>query len=334
MSTEILNGMEYGPRDLKGYGQHTPDPQWPGNAKIAINIVINYEEGSELTPVNGDNTTEVLASELGPGVQPMEGMRNVNMESLYEYGSRVGVWRILRLLKEYQIPSTCYAVGRALEMNPEVAIALEEEGHEIGSHGWRWVDRSGWTEEEEAENARKTLRAIAELAPSKRPPRGWYHGMVGTKAHIRSRSLIAQVFKSEGAPLLWYSDDYSDDLPYWIPYPGGKKEEGLLIVPYSLDNNDYKNTSYQGFTTPDDFAQYLIASFDELYAEGESGHAKMMSIGLHCRIIGRPGRIAGLRKFIEYVRDKETSGASVWWATREQIASHWIDKFPYKPSEA
>lgn len=173
--------------------------------------------------------------------------------SIPQYGSRAGVWRILRLLEQYNIPCTSFAVGRALEMNPEVAIALEEGGHEIGSHGWRWVDRSGWSAEEEAENAKKALRgtstvlhrlfivltsvlctAIASLSPSKRPPRGWYYGMIGTPASIRSRALIAQVFKEEGVPLLWYSDDYSDDLPHWIPYPGGKKEEGLLIVPVSV----------------------------------------------------------------------------------------------------
>jgi len=325
-----MNSTEYGPRDLKGYGEHTPDPQWPGNAKIAINIVLNYEEGSEVTPVNGDNTTEVLASELGPGVKAMAGTRNVNIESLYEYGSRAGVWRILRLLKQYSIPCTSFAVGQALEMNPEIAVALEEEGHEIGSHGWRWVDRSAWEAEEEAGNVRKALRSIAALAPSGRPPRGWYYGMIATQASVRSRALVAQVFKEEGTPLLWYSDDYSDDLPHWIPYPGGKKDEGLLVVPYTLDANDYKNTGYQAFITPDDFAQYLIAAYDELYAEGESGHAKMLSVGLHCRIIGRPGRIAGLRKFIEHVKVCEGQGASVWWATREQIASHWMEKFPYK----
>ncbi|KAF9058701.1 putative polysaccharide deacetylase family protein [Rhodocollybia butyracea] len=336
MSAHTANSTDYGPRDLKGYGEHTPDPQWPsknGNAKIAINIVLNYEEGSEVTPVNGDNMTEVLSSELGPGVKPMIGTRNVNIESLYEYGSRAGVWRILRLLEQYNIPCTTFAVGQALEMNPEVAVALEVRGHEIGSHGWRWIDRSGWTAEEEADNARKTLRAIAALAPSKRPPRGWYYGMVATEANVRSRALIAQVFKDEGAPLLWYSDDYSDDLPHWIPYPGGRKDEGLLIVPYTLDTNDNKNTGHQAFITPDHFARYLIATYDELYAEGESGHAKMMSIGLHCRIIGRPGRIAGLRQFLEYVKAKEKEGASVWWATREQIATHWIEKFPYPLSK-
>ncbi|KAK7453521.1 hypothetical protein VKT23_011801 [Stygiomarasmius scandens] len=316
-----LNSTEYGPRDLKGYGKNTPDPQWPGGAKIAISLVLNYEEGSEVTPANGDRVTETL----GPGVPQMVGERNVNMESLYEYGSRAGVWRILRLFEEYDVRCTSYAIGQALELNPEVAVALEEAGHEVGSHGWRWVDRSHWTTEEEKENARKTIKAIQNTVPSGKPPRGWYYGKVGSKANVDSRALIAQVFREEGIPLLWYSDDYSDDLPYWIPYPGAPKEEGLLIIPYTLDANDYKNAGYQAFVTPDDFASYLIAAFDELYAEGLKGHAKMMSIGLHCRIIGRPGRTAGLRKFLEYAKAKD----GVWFATREEIAQHWSSKFPY-----
>ncbi|THU91045.1 carbohydrate esterase family 4 protein [Dendrothele bispora CBS 962.96] len=333
-----LNSTEYGPRDLKGYGKNTPDPQWPGGAKIAISIVLNYEEGSEVTPVNGDNVTETLGSELGPGVPKMVGERNVNMESLYEYGSRAGVWRILRLLEEHNVRCTSYAVGHALELNPEVAVALEEAGHEVASHGWRWVDRSDWTVEEEKENAKKAIKAIQNTVPSGKPPRGWYYGMVsGTKAGTRSRALIAEVFREEGIPLLWYSDDYSDDLPHWhvynfptlVPYPGGSKEEGLLIIPYTLDANDYRNARYSAFITPDDFASYLISSFDELYAEGCKGHAKMMSIGLHCRIIGRPGRIAGLRKFLEYAKAKEEGG--VWFATREEIAEHWKERFPYFP---
>ncbi|TFK33269.1 carbohydrate esterase family 4 protein [Crucibulum laeve] len=328
MST-TLNSTEYTPRDLVGYGKNTPNPEWPGGAKIAISLVLNYEEGSEVTPVNGDSVTEVLASEMGPGQTPMfGGDRDVNMESLYEYGSRAGVWRILRLFDEYDVKCTAYAVGRALELNPEVGKSLSEAGHEVGSHGWRWVDRSKWTVEEEKENARKAIHAIRES--SGQAPRGWYYGMVSTKSGARSRALIAQVFKDEGIPLLWYSDDYSDDLPHWIPYPGGTPDEGLLIIPYTLDTNDYKNAGYQAFITPDDFAAYLIAAFDELYAEGCTGHPKMLSIGLHCRIIGRPGRIAGLRKFLEYVKDKE----GVWFATREEITNHWMKKFPYQRARA
>ncbi|KAL7418670.1 hypothetical protein Q5752_006353 [Cryptotrichosporon argae] len=308
------NSSEYGPRDLVGYGPIPPDPQWPGGAKIAISLVLNYEEGSEHTPVNGDGTTETLASELGPGVTPHVGQRDVNMESLYEYGSRAGVWRILRLFEQKDVRCTAYAVGQALEMNPEVGTALRRGGHEFASHGWRWIDRSAWSEEEEEANVRKTIRAIRDA--SGEPPKGWYYGMVGSKASPRSRALVAKVFREEGIPL-----------EYWKPMPGGRADEGLLVIPYALDTNDYKNATYQAFITPDHFAQYLIAAFDELYAEGVAGQPKMLSIGLHCRIVGRPARLAGLRKFIDYAQSKE----GVWFARRDEIAAHWKARFPYKP---
>ncbi|RSH92494.1 hypothetical protein EHS25_008910 [Saitozyma podzolica] len=309
------NTEDYGPRDIVGYGRFPPDPQWPGGAKIAISLVLNYEEGSERTPVNGDDTTEVLASERRQYGVPLRG----------EYGSRSGVWRILRLFEKHRIPCTAYAVGQALEMNPEVGEALKEGGHEFASHGWRWIDRSAWTVEEEEENVRKTIRAIAKASGG--PPKGWYYGMVGTKASPRSRALVARVFREENIPLEYWCDDYSDDLPHWVPMPGGKADEGLLVVPYSLDCNDYKNATYQAFITPDHFAQYLIAAFDELYQEGIDGSPKMMSIGLHCRIVGRPARLAGLRKFIQYAQAKE----GVWFARRDEIAQHWKDRFPYQP---
>lgn len=325
-----FNSMKYGPRELEGYGEKPPNPMWPENAKIAVQIVINYEEGSESTPVNGDNLTETLASELGPGITPIEGgVRDVNMESLYEYGSRCGIWRILRLLDEFEVKATAFAVGQALLLNPLVGEALEERGHEVGSHGWRWIDRSSWTVNEEKENIRKCIDAIKKTTPSGTPPRGWYYGMIHSKASERSRSLLAQTFEEEGIPLLWYSDSYSDDLPYWIPYPGGNKDKGLLIIPYTMDTNDYKNAGYQAYITPDQFANYLIASFDELYKEGQNGFPKMMSVGLHSRIVGHPGRIAGLRKFLSYVKSKE----KVWFATREEIALHWMKTFPYRTSD-
>ncbi|WRT67575.1 uncharacterized protein IL334_004547 [Kwoniella shivajii] len=314
------NSEDYGPRDLVGYGPNPPKPKWPGGAKIAISLVLNYEEGSEHTPVNGDKVTETLASELGPGVTPHIGQRDVNMESLYEYGSRAGVWRILRLFKEKAIHCTAYAVGQALEMNKQVGQALKEGGHEFASHGWRWIDRSSWTENEEEDNVRKTIKAITDASGA--PPKGWYYGM----ASPRSRSLVARVFREEGIPLEYWCDDYSDDLPHWIPMPGGKSDEGLLVIPYALDTNDYKEATYLGFITPDAFFQYLKAAFDELYVEGEAGSPKMLSIGLHCRIIGRPARLAGLRMFIDYVQAKE----GVWFAKREEIAELWKNQFPYQ----
>lgn len=320
---------EYGPRDLIGYGSKPPHPAWPNDAKICVSIVLNYEEGSEVTPENGDNVTEVLASEMGPGVKPIvNGDRDVTMESMYEYGSRAGVWRVLRLAKEYGIPITSYAVGMALEKNPEVAEILEKDGHEIASHGYRWVDRSQWTVEEERENIIKAIDAIKNTSPSGRPPRGWYYGMTSSKGASRSRALLCKTFKELGLPLKWYSDAYDDDLPYWIQYPGSKKEdhEGLLIVPYTMDVNDYKNAGYQAFITADQFAEYLIDTFDELYKEGVDGAPKMFSVGLHARIIGHAGRIKGLRKFFEHAKSKP----GVWFARREEIADHWTEKFPYQ----
>ncbi|RSH83778.1 hypothetical protein EHS25_005393 [Saitozyma podzolica] len=314
---------EYGPRNIVGYGQNPPDAKWPGGAKIAISIVLNYEEGSEASPMNGDPQSEKLCSELGPGCEALDG-RNVNIESLYEYGSRAGVWRILRLFKEYGVTCTSYMVGQALLMNPEVGRVMVQEGHEVASHGWRWVDRSGWSEEEEVENVRQAITAAS----------GWYYGMVQTKAGARSRGLVARTYAEEGLPLKYYSDDYSDDLPYWVKYPGSlgkqgegaKGEEGLLIVPYALDTNDYKDGAHNAWLTPDNFASYLIGAFDELYREGLAGSPKMFSIGLHCRLIGRPGRLAGLRKFLEHTRKYE----GVWFATREEIADHWKETYPYE----
>ncbi|KZO95454.1 carbohydrate esterase family 4 protein [Calocera viscosa TUFC12733] len=320
------NSTEYTPRDLVGYGGTTPDPQWPGGAKIAISLVLNYEEGSESTPVNGDGATEVLGSELGPGVQPFDdGQRDVNMESLYEYGSRAGVWRILRLFDQYQVKCTSYAVGQAMLLNPAVGAALQAAGHEAASHGWRWIDRSAWTFEEEKAFAKKAIRAIKQTAGKE--PRGWYYGNVSARSGQRARALIAEVYREEGLELKYYSDSYSDDLPYWVPMPGGAATEGLLIIPYTLDNNDYREARYNGFQSPTAFADYLIGAFDELYAEGVAGAPKMMSIGLHCRLVGRPGRIGGLRKFLEHAKSKE----GVWFATREEIADHWKARFPYKP---
>ncbi|KAI5480968.1 carbohydrate esterase family 4 protein [Pseudohyphozyma bogoriensis] len=266
----------YGPRDFVGYGPDMPDAKWPGGAKIAISMVLNYEEGSELCPENGDKMTEIGLNEMGPGLKPMRDQRDVNMESLYEYGSRAGIWRILNLFDEFKIKLTAYAVGMALEKNPKVAPAFEAGNHEIASHGYRHIESEGGS---------------------------------------RSRGLVAQAFKAEGATLKYYSDDYSDDLPHWVPNPAG--DGGLLIIPYSL---------VSAFITADQYAQYLIDTFDELYREGVKGKPKMMSIGLHCRVIGKAGRIGALRKFFEHCKKHE----GVWFATREEIADHWIATHPYQ----
>ncbi|KAG7837463.1 hypothetical protein KL942_004351 [Ogataea angusta] len=264
----MQNSLDYGPRDLIGYGETAPDPRWPNGTKIALSFVLNYEEGSEVCPENGDAVTEVLATELGPGVQPsVGGVRDVNIESLYEYGSRCGVWRVLRLFEEHDTKLTIFAVGQALEKNPQAGKAFVRGGHEVASHGWRWVDRSGWTAAEEKENVKRCVRAIEKATG--RPPRGWYYGMIHSKAAERSRSILAQTFAELGLPLLWYGDAYNDDLPYWVPYPGGPKQNGLLIIPYTMDTNDYKNAGYQAYITGNQFFEYLRDSFDELYREGE-----------------------------------------------------------------
>lgn len=315
----------YGPRDFVGYGPNPPNAQWPNGAKIAISIMLNYEEGSELCPLNGDPTSEWIGSELGPATGPLKG-RNTHIESLYEYGGKAGVWRALRLFQEYGIKCSSWMVGQALTINPEVGRALVAAGHEVASHGWRWVDRADWTEQEEIDSIRQCINAIRDICG--KPPRGWYYGMVASNIVSRSRALVARVFEEEGLDLKYYSDDYSDDLPFYIPYPGTKEGgKPLMIVPYALDNNDFKDGGHNSFLTPDNFFAYLKASFDELYREGERGAPKMMSIGLHCRIVGRPGRIAGLRKFIEYAQKHE----AVWFATREEIADHWREVHPYKP---
>ncbi|WWD17587.1 hypothetical protein CI109_102028 [Kwoniella shandongensis] len=319
-----MNADTYGPRNLVGYGPVPPNAAWPNGAKIAIQVVLNYEEGSESTLVNGDPRSEKLASELGPGCQALEGTRNVNIESLYEYGSKAGVWRILRMLKEYGIRCTSYMIGMALLQNPQVGEWLVKDGHEIASHGWRWIDRSSWSEEEEVENIRKTIEAIKDVGG--KPPVGWYYGMVQSKAGVRSRALVVKTFAEEGLPLKYYSDDYSDDLPHYVPTPGGQDDKGLLVIPYALDTNDYKDGNHNSFLSPDNFASYLIGAFDELYKEGVDGSPKMMSVGLHARLVGRPGRIAGLRKFFEHAKKHE----GVWFATREEIADHWRKQHPYK----
>ncbi|ORY89482.1 carbohydrate esterase family 4 protein [Leucosporidium creatinivorum] len=320
------NSYEYSPRDLVGYGEHVPSANWPNGAKVAISLVLNYEEGCELAPSNGDTITETGCSEIGPGLKPMQNQRDVNMESVYEYGSRSGVWRIFRLFSEQGVPCTAYACGKALELAPKVAEGFAKGGHEVASHGYRWVDRTQQSAEEELENVKKAIHAIKATSPTGVPPVGWYYGHIESEAGARSRGLVARGFKEEGIPLKYYSDDYSDDLPHWVPYPGGKPEEGLLIIPYSLDCNDYKFAQINGFITGDEFAEYLIATFDELHREGEAGSPKMMSIGLHCRVIGRPGRIGGLRKFIEHAKSK-----GGWFTTREAIADHWVKEHPYEP---
>jgi len=297
------------PRDLIGYGQDVPHANWPNNARLAISFVLNYEEGGERCVLHGDSESEAFLSEM-PGAVPLEGVRNLSMESCYEYGSRVGVWRLLNLFSEYQIPLTVFAVAMALERHPDVAKAFVDANHEICSHGYRWIDYQYTDEAEEREHLHKAIDIIKELTGKR--PTGWYTGRLGPN----TRRLVAE----EGG-FLYDSDAYDDDLPYWVK----ANNQPHLVIPYTLDVNDMRFATPQGFNSGEQFFQYLKDSFDTLYAEGATS-PKMMSVGLHCRLVGRPGRIASLKRFLDYVKQHD----DVWLCTREQIANHWVENHPYQ----
>ena len=299
------------PRDLIGYGQGVPNANWPNKARLAISFVLNYEEGGERCVLHGDSESEAFLSEM-PGAVPLEGVRNLSMESCYEYGSRVGVWRLLNLFSEYQIPLTVFAVAMALERHPEVAKAFVDANHEICSHGYRWIDYQYTNETEEREHLYKAIDIIKALTGKR--PTGWYTGRLGPN----TRRIVAE----EGG-FLYDSDAYDDDLPYWVK----ANNQPHLVIPYTLDVNDMRFATPQGFNSGEQFFQYLKDSFDTLYAEGATS-PKMMSVGLHCRLVGRPGRIASLKRFLDYVKQHD----DVWLCTREQIANHWIENHPYQES--
>jgi putative urate catabolism protein len=289
------------PRDYKGYGENPPHPQWPGNARVAVQVVLNYEEGGENCVLNGDKGAETFLSEIinAPAVEA----RHMSMESIYEYGSRAGVWRLLRLFKKYEIPVTIFAVALALEKYPEMAKAFTGAGHEVCSHGLRWINYQYVDEKTEREHMQRAIDIIKKLTGER--PLGWYTG----RTSPNTRRLVAE----EGG-FLYDADDYSDDLPFWVNV--GKKKQ--LIVPYTLDSNDMRFATPQGFNTGEQFYTYLKDAFDTLYEEGKSA-PKMMSIGLHCRLAGRPGRIAGLEKFLKHARQYK----DVWFCRRIDIARHW-----------
>lgn len=295
------------PRDLVGYGQHPPEPQWPGGARLAVSFVLNYEEGGESTPLEGDATSEAYLQEV-IGAPPTVGQRNLNAESMFEFGSRAGFWRVHRTFQKHGLPLTVYAVGQALERNPDAARAMATAGWEVASHGWRWIDYMDMPEAEEREHIQQAIEAIERLTGTR--PVGWYTGRISAN----TRQLV-----SEAGGFLYDSDSYADELPYWELVNG----EPVLIVPYSLDVNDFKFLTPNGFVTGDDFFQYARDSFDQLWAEG----GRMMSIGLHCRSIGRPGRAHGLDRFLDYVKSHE----AVWVTTRAEIARHWRAVHPWSP---
>ena len=300
-------------RDMRGYGATPPHANWPNNAKIAVQFVINYEEGGENCLLHGDAASEAFLSEI-VGAAQWQGQRHWNMESLYEYGARAGFWRVHRLFTEQQIPATIYGVATALARNPEQMRAMQSAEWEIASHGLKWVEHKDMPRAEERAQIAEAVRLHTEVVGER--PRGWYTG----RCSMNTVDLVA----AEGE-FDYISDEYADDLPYWRKINGHNQ----LIIPYTLDANDMRFAAPQGFNSGDQFYSYLKDSFDALYAEGSAGAPKMMSIGLHCRLIGRPGRIMALRRFMDYAK----SHADVWFARRIEIAEHWAKHHPPQPFE-
>ncbi|MEY4884198.1 MAG: allantoinase PuuE [Pseudomonadota bacterium] len=306
------------PRDLVGYGRNPPHAQWPNQARIALQFVLNYEEGAENTVLHGDPSSEQFLSEMfNPAAFPA---RHMSMESIYEYGSRAGVWRILREFEQRQLPLTVFGVSMALQRHPELTAAFKALGHEIACHGWRWISYQNMDEATEREHLRMAMSIIQQLTGER--PLGWYTG----RDSPNTRRLVADYGGFE-----YDSDYYGDDLPFWMQV---QKTDGSsvpqLIVPYTLDTNDMRFSSAQGFAQGDDFFTYLKDSFDVLYAEGDPGGLdapKMLSIGMHCRLLGRPGRMKALQQFLDYVQRH----SHVWICRRLDIARHWTQTHPFVP---
>ncbi len=291
------------PRDMIGYGRQTPDPQWPGNARIAVQFVVNYEEGGENCILHGDKASEAFLSEI-VGAPALEGVRHMNMESIYEYGSRAGFWRLHRLFTGRGMPVTVFGVAMALERNPDAVAGMLEADWEIASHGYRWIDYQYISEAEEREHLVHAIEIHTRVTGSR--PLGWYTGRTSPD----TRQLVL-----EDGGFLYDTDSYADDLPYWVE---GLNDKPHLVIPYTLDANDMRFATNQGFNSGDQFFTYLKDTFDTLYAEGETA-PKMMSVGLHCRLAGRPGRAAALARFLDYVQSQDR----VWICRRLDIARHW-----------
>jgi len=304
-----MAGIKDYPRDMVGYGAHPPHPQWPGDARIAVQFVVNYEEGGENNILHGDEASEAFLSEI-VGADARKGVRHMNMESIYEYGSRAGFWRLHRMFTDRAMPVTVFGVATALEKNPEAVEAMKQAGWEIASHGLKWIEHQYMSIERERLQMEEAMR-LHEAATGERPL-GWYTG----RTSENSRELTAEI-----GGFLYNADSYADELPYWETTAHGPQ----LIVPYTLDANDMRFATNQGFNSGDQFFAYLRDSFDVLYAEGEAA-PKMMSVGLHCRLVGRPGRAAALARFLDYVQSHD----AVWVATRADIARHWRERFPYE----
>ena len=301
--------MRY-PRDMRGYGENPPNANWPGGAHVAVQFVLNYEEGGENNILHGDAASEAFLSEI-PGAAPWPGQRHWNMESVYEYGARAGFWRLHRLFTDLAVPVTVYGVATALLRAPEQLRAMQAADWEIASHGYKWVEHKDMPRETEREQIAEAIR-LHTLATGERPT-GWYTG----RCSVNTVDLV-----SEAGGFDYISDTYDDDLPYWREHEGREQ----LIIPYTLEANDMRFGTPNGFNSGDQFYAYLKDTFDYLYAEGRAGRPKMFSIGLHCRLVGRPGRIAALKRFIEYVQGHD----KVWIARRIDIARHWAANHPYQ----
>jgi len=291
-------------RDFVGYGADPPDPKWPNGARLALSFVLNYEEGAENTPLEGDPASEAFLHEV-VGAPPTVGRRNLNTESMFEYGSRAGFWRVHRLFTKHGLTLTVYGVGQALERNPDAARAMADAGWEVASHGWRWIDYMEMSEEEERAHIRRAIEAIEKTCGQR--PVGWYTGRISDN----TRRLVVE----EGG-FLYDSDSYADELPYWLEVAGRQH----LVIPYTLDANDFKFMLPNGFTTGSDFYEYLVDAVEQMCDDG----GRMLSIGLHCRIVGRPGRARALDRFLEYVCGRD----DVWVTTRAEIARHWREHHP------
>jgi allantoinase len=304
------------PRDLAGYGAAPPHPRWPGGARIALQFVLNYEEGAENSVLHGDAASETFLSEIIGA--PAFADRHLSMESLYEYGSRAGVWRVLRAFHEREMPLTIFGVAMALERHPAVVDAFLADGHEIASHGYRWISYQDVDEAVERDHIARAVDIITRLAGA--PPAGWYTG----RDSPRTRTLVV-----EHGGFVYDADSYADDLPYWTNVETRDGTKPQLVVPYTLDTNDMRFATAQGFNSGEQFFTYLRDAFDTLYDEGDPrglNAPKMLSIGLHCRIVGRPARTAALARFLDYVQQHD----DVWVARRIDIARHWMATHPYR----
>jgi allantoinase len=307
---ERMNPSETYPRDLIGYGGQPPNPRWPNAARIAVSVVLNYEEGGENCILHGDAHSESVLTDVGG--EPLPNARNLNVESNFEYGSRVGFWEIMRVLGERRLDATVYAVGMALERNPAAAARIVESGFEVACHGYRWIDYQYVAEAEERADMLRNIEVITRLIG--RRPLGWYTGRPGPN----TRRLVV-----ETGGFLYDSDAYNDDVPYWTPV-GGRPH---LVIPYSFDANDSRMQRSADFATGEQFFEYCRDAFDWLYRLGGEGRPRMMTIGLHARIIGRPGRIGALAKLLDYIQRHD----QVWLCSRESIARHWIAQHPPMP---